>query len=184
MDAELKVLSTMRLGALSQRATAVGATPQELTAAQDSDDPKTSVIALIMSKSGAADQLRSDLRGLKLGQLNVRAAAAGVGQDQRTAALDADAPKPALIELIVAAEASPTGTAGAVQPEPQPHDVQLQPLGSANSDAKTPVKDFLEQLGLATYAPAMTEQGYDDVSFLVDAHDSELQAGHDAGQEV
>ncbi len=176
MDAELKVLSAMRLGALSQRAIAVGATPEELAAAQDADDPKPAVIALIMGKSGAADQLRSDLCGLKLGQLNLRATAAGVGQDQRTAALDADAPKPAMIELIVAAEASPTGTAGAVQPEPQPHDVQLQPLSSAKSDAKTTVNDFLEQHNLDKYAPAMTEQGYDDVSFLVDAHDSELQA--------
>eukprot|EP01046_Picozoa_sp_COSAG06_P074710 COSAG06_NODE_22982_length_706_cov_1.243822_2_plen_87_part_01 len=45
MEAQLKA---MKLGALSKRALASGATAEELEAAQDEDEPKAAVIALIL----------------------------------------------------------------------------------------------------------------------------------------
>eukprot|EP01043_Picozoa_sp_COSAG02_P022650 COSAG02_NODE_1184_length_14008_cov_44.301963_1_plen_678_part_00 len=124
MEAELR---TLKLGALSKRALASGATAEELETAQDEDEPKAAVIALILRYEVApSEALRGELSKLKLGALSRRAVASGVDADALEAAQDADTPKVAVIELIVRAELSPAipeGVAerpGLGEPEPEP----------------------------------------------------------------
>ena len=127
MEAELRGL---KLGALSKRARAAGATHDELDEAQDADDPKAAVITLILQHADPDRQLREELRGLKLGALSKRARAAGATHDELDEAQDADNPKAAVIELIIRAESiaeavperrdSATGLEEPPQQEPGP----------------------------------------------------------------
>lgn len=98
----------MKLGALSKRAVAVGVPAEELEAAQDEDSPKAAVMALILARD-PTNQLRTELQSLKLGALSRRAIDAGVDEDDLTVAQDDDAPKVAIIDLILKAEMSAPG---------------------------------------------------------------------------
>ena len=134
MEAQLKA---MKLGALSKRALASGATAEELEAAQDEDEPKAAVIALILRyEVDPSEALRGELSKLKLGALSRRAVAVGVNVDALEAAQDEDAPKSAVIELIVRAElgpAIPEGVAerpGMGEPEPEPATREVHSAGA------------------------------------------------------
>ena len=134
MEAELKA---MKLGALSKRALASGATAAELEAAQDEDAPKAAVIALILRyEVDPTETLRGELSKLKLGALSRRAVAAGVDADALEVAQDGDAPKAAVIELIIRAElgpAIPEGIAerpGLGEPEPEPATREVHSAGA------------------------------------------------------
>eukprot|EP01047_Picozoa_sp_COSAG01_P073465 COSAG01_NODE_11991_length_1820_cov_281.757118_2_plen_470_part_01 len=118
-------LGALKMGALSRRATAAGVDEDALEAAVDDAD-KAALIALIVAKEvDPAEELRAELRALKLGALSKRAAAAGVDADAIEAALD-DADKAAIIELIVAqAAAIPEG----VPSEP----INLHTVGQASA---------------------------------------------------
>ena len=122
MEAELRA---MKLGALSKRAVAAGATPEELEAAQDADDPKAAVIALVLRHEiDPAEALRQELSQLKLGALSRRAAAARVDAGALEVALDDDAPQLAVIDLIVRAELQPaSGIPEAVAEKPATREV-------------------------------------------------------------
>ena len=125
-------LGALKMGALSRRATAAGVDEDALEAAVDDAD-KAALIALIVAKEvDPAEELRAELRALKLGALSKRAAAAGVDADAIEAALD-DADKAAIIELIVAQTAAipegvpsepinlhTVGQASAMEPECEP----------------------------------------------------------------
>eukprot|EP01047_Picozoa_sp_COSAG01_P028404 COSAG01_NODE_1906_length_8932_cov_6.105263_7_plen_1049_part_00 len=103
-------LSELRLGALSKRAREAGASEEQVMAAQDTDEPKESLIALILELAAPADPLvalRAELAELKLGELSQRAKAAGVDEHAVLDALDADDAKAALIALILARSAAP-----------------------------------------------------------------------------
>ena len=135
MEAELKA---MKLGALSKRALASGATAAELEAAQDEDAPKAAVIALILRyEVDPTETLRGELSKLKLGALSRRAVAAGVDADALEVAQDGDAPKAAVTELIIRAElgpAIPEGIAerpGLGEPEPEPATREVHSASAA-----------------------------------------------------
>eukprot|EP01047_Picozoa_sp_COSAG01_P078873 COSAG01_NODE_14741_length_1414_cov_12.485562_1_plen_269_part_00 len=98
-------LSALKMGALSRRAVEAGVDADALEAAQDEGD-RAAIIALIVAREvDPVEELRAELRTLKLGALSKRAVAAGVEGDALEAAQD-DGDKAAIIELIVARTAA------------------------------------------------------------------------------
>eukprot|EP01045_Picozoa_sp_COSAG04_P007070 COSAG04_NODE_360_length_15920_cov_50.432815_13_plen_1375_part_00 len=98
-------LRTMKFSALSPRALAAGASTAEVDAARDDAAPKEALIALIVSReTAAAEKLRSELKDLGLSALIRRAQAAGVEKAALDNAQDDDAPKAAVVDLILEAE--------------------------------------------------------------------------------
>jgi hypothetical protein len=129
--AELRVelQGLAKLSELKKRALADGAGQDEIDEADDAADPRSALVELIVAaadtalrndvgKDAEADtaaELRSELGGLnKLSQLKKRAVAEGVSQDEIEEAIDADEPRVALVELIVAAAAVSVGGIDAV----------------------------------------------------------------------
>ena len=69
----------MKISALEKRAAAAGVTDEEIAEADDADDPKAAMIALVLSHEGLGKgtaALRLELEGLKPGALAKRAKAA------------------------------------------------------------------------------------------------------------
>eukprot|EP01049_Picozoa_sp_SAG25_P015220 SAG25_NODE_3008_length_1270_cov_2.114432_1_plen_253_part_10 len=98
-------LGALKIWALSRRATAAGVDEGALEAAVDEGD-RAAIIALIVAREvDPAEELRAELRPLKLGSLSKRAIAAGVDQDALEAAFN-DLDSAAIIELIVAKTAA------------------------------------------------------------------------------
>jgi hypothetical protein len=98
-------LSALKMGALSRRAVEAGVDADALEAAQDEGD-RAAIIALIVAREvDPVEELRAELRTLKLGALSKRAVAAGVEGDALEAAQD-DGDKAAIIELIAARTAA------------------------------------------------------------------------------
>ena len=107
-------LATLKPSALTKRAAGEGIDAEEIKQAKDSGDPKQALIELIVvaaatggqTPAGAArlQALRDELSALKPSELEERALAAGVDAEQVEEAVDGDAPKQALTELILAAE--------------------------------------------------------------------------------
>lgn len=134
--AELRLeLAGLRLSELKRRSKALGATQEEVDEALDAGDPKASLSALIVLRSGytapasapasaaveetaaaqpavatpvasAGEARRAELAGLKLSELRKLAAAAGVEEGLVNIALDAEEPHIAAIDMILAAEAT------------------------------------------------------------------------------
>jgi len=111
-------LRKMKKSELRKRAKAEGVAEEKLDEAEDADDEKAALVDLIVEKIGAAskkddddkdaaaleamNKLKAELKGLKKSELRKRAKAEGVSADDLDAADDADDPKEAFIELIVA----------------------------------------------------------------------------------
>jgi hypothetical protein len=95
----------LKLGSLSQRATAAGVDGEALLEAQDADDAKAALIALILARSAPApdplEGLRAELSELRPGTLGKRAREAGASEEQVLVAQDTDEPKESLIALIL-----------------------------------------------------------------------------------
>ena len=98
---------------LRKRARADGVSEDDLEEAEDSDSPKSTIIELILlmteavpAEDSQAAELRAELSKLKPSALRKRARADGVGEDALEEAGDSDDPKPAIIELILAAQKS------------------------------------------------------------------------------
>jgi hypothetical protein len=104
-------LGALRLGALSKRARAVGVDEGAIEEAVDERDKATLIAQIVaIESSGAAEdcgaaeeQLRVELRALKLGALSKRAAVAGVDEGTIEEAVD-EGDKATLITHIVAIE--------------------------------------------------------------------------------
>ena len=98
-------LSVLGIGTLSKRARESGVDDTHLLEAQDSEDPKPAIIALILENSAPAPDpvamLRLELEGMGIGTLSKRAKAEGVDEQRVMEAQDSDEPKPALLELIL-----------------------------------------------------------------------------------
>jgi hypothetical protein len=98
-------LSALGIGTLSKRARESGVDDARLLEAQDSDDPKPAIIALILENSAPApdplETLRLELGGMGIGTLSKRAKAEGVDEQRLMEAQDSDEPKPMLLELIL-----------------------------------------------------------------------------------
>jgi len=115
-------LATLKPSALRKRAAQDGIDAVKIKEAKDSDSPKDALIELIVAASvtdstpndASLQALRDELSGLKPSELEERALAAGVDEDQIDDAVDGDAPKETLIELIVAAGAATAGAASAL----------------------------------------------------------------------
>ena len=126
-------LGGLRLKELRKRAKGAGVSEDELENALDSDDPKVTLIDLLvecLTAGSTEDQeLRSELEGLRLRELRARAKRVNIDQDEVDDATDSDDPKAAIIELLVrhgpgsesAYDRRHFGTAlAAAQPTPAP----------------------------------------------------------------
>ena len=150
-------LEAMKPRALKKRAAEVGVDEEKLDEADDADDVKGTIIALIIEKAegGSVDsdaagvaaaaaaeaalaQLREELEGLKPRALKKRAAEEGVDEDEADEADDADDVKSALIALILE-KVEPQGV-GPVDVAPTaaakltPHQGVVENGGSASAD--------------------------------------------------
>eukprot|EP01048_Picozoa_sp_COSAG05_P015061 COSAG05_NODE_1770_length_4114_cov_1.871113_2_plen_673_part_00 len=105
-------LSKLKPSALRKRAQADGVSVDALEEAEDSDNPKSAVIKLLLgvqppdqntTKTAAEASLRQELSALKIAALHKRARAVGIDQDQLDDVLDTDSPKDALISLLISA---------------------------------------------------------------------------------
>jgi hypothetical protein len=104
-------LAGLTLSALQRRATELTEDQQAIDGALDGASPKSELVALIIvsARRSAREMcaaredplLRSELARLGLAGLQRRAAAQGIEAPRIDAALDADAPKPALIQLLL-----------------------------------------------------------------------------------
>eukprot|EP01052_Picozoa_sp_SAG31_P018719 SAG31_NODE_1338_length_8731_cov_14.189643_1_plen_1748_part_10 len=111
-DAALRQeLEGLRLKELRRRAREAGIDADELEDAIDADDPKAAVIELLMShvETSAPEvdndtALRQELEGLRLKELRKRAIENGLDADELEEAIDADDPKAAVIQLLLAHE--------------------------------------------------------------------------------
>ena len=111
-------LQGLWLKELRKRARAAGVPEDTLDDAVDSDDPKASLISVLIERHTAAStegswedrEYRSELEGLRYKELRARAKEANADQDEVDDAIDSDDPKAALIDLLVQHEA------GAVAP--------------------------------------------------------------------
>ena len=126
-------LSQLKLTALMKRATASGATEEELEAAEEEDNHKQAVVELIVAKETAGPEpesmsefevaLREELSNLKLTGLMMRATAAGATEDELEATEEEDNHKQAVVELVVAKETAESKSASpSREPEPEPAD--------------------------------------------------------------
>jgi hypothetical protein len=118
-----QTLQGMKLMALHKRAVAEGVSEGDVEDAMESAEPKAELIALLMSKLGAAaaaeheeqQRLREELGGLRVMALHKRASSAGVSDAAIEEAMDSSDPKDVLIELVLSASAciatTPTTTA-------------------------------------------------------------------------
>jgi hypothetical protein len=118
-----QTLQGMKLMALHKRAVAEGVSEGDVEDAMESAEPKVELIALLMSKLGAAaaaeheeqQRLREELGGLRVMALHKRASSAGVSDAAIEEAMDSSDPKDVLIELVLSASAciatTPTTTA-------------------------------------------------------------------------
>ena len=105
--ADAAELRRLNLGALKKRARQAGVDMSEVERAVDEEDePKAAVISLILAAEAARAATTRGLAGLKLGALKARAREAGVDMVKVDAVIDeADDPKGAVVELIVASSA-------------------------------------------------------------------------------
>ena len=134
-------LASLRPTQLRKRAAAAGVLPKQMEAAEDGGTPKESLIKLVLAtvpsegaaaattlaaqaseparKAAARDALRAELAALRSTQLRKRAVAADVDSKQIEAAEDDEAPKQALIELILASAPVPVEDSKPQQPHHQ-----------------------------------------------------------------
>ena len=109
-------LRRLKLSVLKKQARAAGVPERLLEEADDSDAPKDSVVRLLLAASGAPSpilstntggsaELRKELGALKMSALKKRARAQGIDEANLEEAEDADAPREAIIDLIVATTA-------------------------------------------------------------------------------
>eukprot|EP01046_Picozoa_sp_COSAG06_P035274 COSAG06_NODE_3775_length_4919_cov_1.883817_1_plen_299_part_00 len=114
-------LQRWKLKALKARAKEVGVTAEELESIDDADDPKAAAIDMILLVQGAwKSRLRAELRGCTLKQLKARATEAGVGADEIDAIDDADEPKAAAVQVILAWAKCQPGAGATTIPEGVP----------------------------------------------------------------
>ena len=113
-------LQEMKISQLRRTAAAAGASDRRLESATDASDVKGALVELIMeaeasevvepSQTAAEDsqlaRLQAELQGLGLMACWQRAESVGVDEHQLAQALDKPQPKPAVIKLVLAAQAS------------------------------------------------------------------------------
>eukprot|EP01045_Picozoa_sp_COSAG04_P016169 COSAG04_NODE_1329_length_7203_cov_11.591216_1_plen_934_part_10 len=98
-------LESMRLGQLWARAEKGGVDAAALDAAEDSADPKAAMIGLILARQGTSAEpplRRPELERLRPSALRQRARAAGAGEEEIEAAVEAADPKDAMVSLVLA----------------------------------------------------------------------------------
>eukprot|EP01045_Picozoa_sp_COSAG04_P006490 COSAG04_NODE_320_length_16877_cov_26.485401_1_plen_4766_part_00 len=145
-------LDSAKPSELRKRAAAAGATEEEIDEADDVDDPKAALIALVLEREGARGDPMEALRSLKPSALRKRAAAAGVSGDEIEEAEDAEDPKAALIALILDA-----------QPEAAP---------AAAEEASSALRSELQTLRRSALKIRAVEAGV-DAEALAEADDAE-----------
>jgi hypothetical protein len=111
-------LQPMRISALRKRAAEAGASADEVEEATDAENSKVALIELIVGyQNQGEDQtkqrealrveaLRLELQRMRISALRKRAAEAGASANEVDTADDCDAPKAALIELVIRKESA------------------------------------------------------------------------------
>eukprot|EP01052_Picozoa_sp_SAG31_P034448 SAG31_NODE_4028_length_3651_cov_36.316160_3_plen_751_part_00 len=102
-------LAGLKLKELRQRAKATGMRADELESAMDADEPEDLLISFLiehheaaLEQQGCETSLRSELQELGLKALRKRAKDANISAEQLLNAMDADEPKDAVIDLLLA----------------------------------------------------------------------------------
>eukprot|EP01047_Picozoa_sp_COSAG01_P044025 COSAG01_NODE_3950_length_5502_cov_2.057561_1_plen_979_part_00 len=113
LEADLAALAAMELGDLFTHAETEGVAEADLTDALDADDPKSTIIALLVKKAQPQEPdlqkrgqrsliLRTELENLRLGALKLRATSEGLAHMEITRALNSGGdPKHALVLLLL-----------------------------------------------------------------------------------
>lgn len=116
LDAARSELLAMKKSDLQKLARSLGISEEDRDAALDADDPKEALVELVFQLQKAAIEAeqakqregeeaekakRAQLEAMKMGDLQKLARSLGVSEEDRDAALDADDPKGALIDLIL-----------------------------------------------------------------------------------
>jgi hypothetical protein len=119
-------LTPLTIKALKRRALAAGMGSDAVEDVDDADDPREAIIEILLNaaeqasaSSNSTEMLRAELAPLKMKMLKQRALAAGVQPDVIEDVDDADDPREAIIEILIAVEATTTGSADGMVQEVQ-----------------------------------------------------------------
>ena len=122
-------LTPLTIKALKRRALAAGMGSDAVEDVDDADDPREAIIEILLNaaeqasaSSNSTEMLRAELAPLKMKMLKQRALAAGVQPDVIEDVDDADDPREAIIEILIAVEAATTGSEfvrSTAEPEPE-----------------------------------------------------------------
>ena len=158
-------LAGMKLSSLKKRAKEVGVDEQKLEEADDADDVKAAVIALIVGqeREGKVAELRAELDGMKLSALKKRAKEVGVDKQKLEEADDADDVKAAVIALIVGQLADAEGS--------DHSDPTAEEAARQQEDARKLRKE-LGDMKLSVLKKRAKEDGVDEVK-LEEADDAD-----------
>jgi len=125
-------LSGLRLKELRKRAQRTGLSEVELEDATDSDEPKATLMNMLVERctvgSREGQELRSELEGLRLKELRARAKQANIDQDEMDDATDSDDPKTAMIELLLRHQADTVASASDDRPHFGSSPATAQPV--------------------------------------------------------
>jgi hypothetical protein len=102
-------LTGMKMTALKARAREWGITEDELYDADDSDDPKGTVIQAILNRQPRASATEAELASMKMTALKARAREWGVTEDELYDADDSDDPKGTVIQAILNRQSDSSG---------------------------------------------------------------------------
>ena len=103
-------LAALKNSELKKRAKASGASEEQLDDVDDAIDQRAALVALIVALEAAPTPLREELAAFKNSELKKRAKAGGASDEQLDGVDDAPDQRTALIDLIVAMEATPAGS--------------------------------------------------------------------------
>eukprot|EP01046_Picozoa_sp_COSAG06_P022340 COSAG06_NODE_1727_length_8571_cov_31.340770_2_plen_701_part_00 len=167
MQGELQSLTNKEL---KERAAAAGISAQKIEAARDEEEPKPALIALIVAHhEDAASKAKAQhdkLQSLTNKELKERAAAAGISAQKIEAARDEEEPKPALIALILSAEAdAPTTAAGKAKKK-------AMKVKDIVSELFLPFQDTISDWNMTLKYLAAGEQNWFMVSFGIQVFSS------------
>ena len=163
-------LETLGLRALRERAARDGADSDAIEAARDDDEnPKKALVALVLKLAREKEARRMSLAGLSVRELRTKAVADGFPPELVEDARDADNPKAELVQLLLQ-------PCSAVVSSSPVRRLGLPPAQVAPTPTPRPceTRAFLESLELGQYTDSLLAEGYEKVSFLLEATDDAL----------
>ena len=185
-------LVPLKMSALKARAQASGVGQDALDAVYDSDDPRESIIELLLAVHGdesaageaaaakaaavaqaAAAQLRAELQGMRASALRRRAEAVGVSADELDDADDSDDPRAAAVGLILAAAAAAYVADAVIAKATEEPAARVDNIVAAAAKAREELSAELSSMKLSALRKRAIRMGVDDEALdqADDSHD-------------